>query len=247
MAWDRDKAEWYNVAVKHSDYGARVMEALEPLLSECSTALDVGAGCGALALPLALKLERVCALEPSPAMLEILRREAKALSLNNLEYIQGRWGEVEVGRYDLVLCANVPGITDEPHNVAGPMSAAAGKYVVLVQGAGRERDKFYFKELCPLLLDEEYPARPDYIRVYAGLHELGICANVRIIKYRMDQPFHDMNEALAFWKSYLPPFPSEKDELLRSFLRARLELCEGKLWARMAKRSAVIWWSSDAG
>ncbi len=245
MAWDRDKAEWYNLAVKHSDYPARVMEALEPFLPGCRTALDVGAGCGALTIPLARRLKSVCALEPSSAMLEALRRESEALSLSNIKYVQARWGEVQLGRYDLVLCANVPGITDDPLNVTGPMSSAAYKFVALIQGAGRERDKFYFKELYPLLRGEEYPSRLDYIQIYTGLHELGVCANVQIIDYNLDQPFEDMDEAVAFWKSYLPPFPSEKEEALRVFLQGRLEESEDKLWARMPKKSAVIWWPKE--
>ncbi len=242
MAWDTDKAEWYNRAVKCSGYPAGVMETLQPLLAECRTAMDVGAGCGALTIPLARVLEKVCALEPSAAMLDILRREAEGLSLNNIESVQGKWGEKETGKYDLLLCANVPGITDDPRNVAGPMAAAAEKYVVLVQGAGRDRDKFYFKELYPMLCREEFPPRPDYMDFYAGLHELGICANVRIIEYDFDQPFDDIGEAVAFWKSYLPPFPSEMDETLRKYLEGKLEWSGGELWARMPKKSAVIWW-----
>jgi hypothetical protein len=245
MAWDSDKAEWYNRALKHSRYPAEVMRALEPLLSNCRTAIDVGAGCGALTIPLAYRLDKVTALEPAPAMLNILRREARTLSLNNIEFLQCEWGEIDAGRHDLLLCANVPGVTDDPHGFAGPMASAAEKYVVLIQGAGRERDKFYFRELYPLLLNEEYPPRPDYLQVYARLHEMGICADVRIIKYNLDQPFEDLEEAVAFWKSYLPPFPPQRDNLLRSHLEDRLEEEGGILWARMPKRSAVIWWTPE--
>lgn len=244
MVWDRDKAEWYNRALKSSDYPAKVMKVLEPLLSNCRTALDVGAGCGALAIPLASRLERVDALEPSSAMLDVLRREVQTLAINNIRCLQGKWGQVEVGGHDVVLCANVPGITDDPNSFVRPMTAVAEKYVVLLQGAGRERDKFYFKELYPLLCDEDFPARPDYIQLYVGLHELGICANVQIIEYNLDQPFNDLDEAVAFWKSYLPPFPPQRDQTLRRYLEGKLERAEGNFWARMPKKSAIIWWAS---
>lgn len=244
MAFNRDQAEWYNRALNCSDYPAKVMEALDPLLPECRTALDVGAGCGALAIPLAKKLERVSALDPSKPMMDILRRKAEALSMENIEFFEGRWGEVEVEGHDLLLCANVPGVAYDPRRLAGPITAKADKFVALVQGAGNNRDKFYFKEIFPLLYDEQYTMRPDYIKVYKGLHELGICANVRIIEYNLDQPFEDMDEAVAFMRSYLPPFPSEKEKTLRSFLDDKLESADGKLWARMPKKSAVIWWAA---
>jgi tRNA1(Val) A37 N6-methylase TrmN6 len=43
-----------------------VLAAAAPVLSECRSALDVGAGFGALALPLARRIAHVTALEPAP-------------------------------------------------------------------------------------------------------------------------------------------------------------------------------------
>ncbi|MBI2544240.1 MAG: hypothetical protein HYW16_03325 [Candidatus Rokubacteria bacterium] len=66
--WTERKVAWYRRALRRSDFAPKVLGAIAPLVEECETALDVGAGCGALAIPLARRLRRVTALEPAPAM-----------------------------------------------------------------------------------------------------------------------------------------------------------------------------------
>src|SRR4051794_3429868 len=53
--------------------------------------LDVGSGGGRYALPLALHVRRVIALDPSPSMLAALREDAAAEGLGNIDVIEGRW------------------------------------------------------------------------------------------------------------------------------------------------------------
>ncbi|MDO8478751.1 MAG: hypothetical protein Q7W02_21640, partial [Candidatus Rokubacteria bacterium] len=74
--WTERTVAWYERANERSDYAARVLGALGPALVGCRDALDVGAGFGALALPLAQRLEAVTALEPSAAMAGALRAGA---------------------------------------------------------------------------------------------------------------------------------------------------------------------------
>ncbi len=55
------------------------------------TWLDVGAGGGRYALPLAREVRGVIAVEPSPAMLDLLRAGMVEAALDNLEVVAGRW------------------------------------------------------------------------------------------------------------------------------------------------------------
>lgn len=88
--------------------------ALEPGIS----VLDIGAGSGNLALPLARKGSRVTALEPAETMREVLRQRAAAENLTNISFINSAWQDIEVardglaGRFDLVLASMTPGVRD---------------------------------------------------------------------------------------------------------------------------------------
>ena len=85
--WTDRTVAWYRMAAERSDYAPRVLEAIGPQLDLCESALDIGAGCGALAVPLARRLRRVTALEPSPAMRGSLRQWAVEAGLGNVAVV----------------------------------------------------------------------------------------------------------------------------------------------------------------
>lgn len=55
------------------------------------TWLDIGAGGGRYALPLALRVARVLAIEPSPSMLAVLRRGMSEHGIHNIDVSAARW------------------------------------------------------------------------------------------------------------------------------------------------------------
>ncbi|MEO1439559.1 MAG: methyltransferase domain-containing protein, partial [Chloroflexota bacterium] len=66
------------------------------------TLLDVGAGSGRFALPLAQSVEQVTALDLSPDMLEILKRHAAAQNITNIHTVQGNWEDTPAELHDMV-------------------------------------------------------------------------------------------------------------------------------------------------
>lgn len=88
---------WYERANARTDYARHVLDVIAPLVTECRSALDVGAGFGALALPLARRLLQVTALEPSPPMAAALRRAVARGGFGNVTVIETAWGGVQVG------------------------------------------------------------------------------------------------------------------------------------------------------
>jgi 2-polyprenyl-3-methyl-5-hydroxy-6-metoxy-1,4-benzoquinol methylase len=71
------------------------------------TVLDVGAGAGRLAVPVAESCKHVTAVEPSEAMRERLAEQARAWGVTNLEIVGSTWEEAEVKPADVVICAHV--------------------------------------------------------------------------------------------------------------------------------------------
>lgn len=240
--WTERKVAWYQRALERSDYAERVLGALAPLLAECETALDVGAGCGALALPLAPRLRRVTALEPAPAMTRALREEIRARGLANVDVLEAAWGEVEVAPHDLVLCAHVGELLRAGSPFLREAVSVARRGVALVRDAGSERDKFFFRELYPALLGRPYTPGCDYEETVESLARLGASPRITLVSYHSDQPFADLEEACDFWEEYLGVGGREVREFLREFLERRL-VRDGSVWiAPYEKRAAVIWW-----
>ncbi len=240
--WTPRRARWFSQAVQISNFPAQTLKALEPVLVGCRSVLDVGAGVGALTIPLARSVESVTALEPSPAMLDELRANLTRNRLGNVTCLPAAWGKTEVPPHDLILVANVAPIFTDLLAFLMAAEPLARRAIALVQNVGPGTEKFYFGELYPLLLGRPYPPRDDYLRTVALLHSLGIYANVQIIGYHFDQPFQDLQEAADFWKEQMPLQNLEQERLLVGFLQTRLQRVGSRLVAPMRRRSAVIWW-----
>lgn len=240
--WTERKVAWYRRALRRSDFAPKVLGAIAPLLDECETALDVGAGCGALAIPLARRLRRVTALEPAPAMAKALAEEARDRGLANLEIVEAVWGDVPVRPHDLVLCAHVGHLLERDCPFLRQAPTFALKGVALVRDATGNDDKFFFSELYPVLLGLPYGSPCEHEETVEGLARLGVRPTVTLIEYRSDQPFTDLAEACDFWMEYMGLEGEPARAFLRDFLAARL-VREGDEWiAPYAKRAAVIWW-----
>ena len=77
------------------------LAVVAPYTSPRKTLIDVGAGAGRHALPLAERLEWVTAVEPSEGM------RAQIPPRDNMTVIASTWEEAEVAPADLIICAHV--------------------------------------------------------------------------------------------------------------------------------------------
>ncbi len=243
--WTEKKVTWYQRALERSDYAEKVLGALAPILPDCETTLDVGAGCGALTLPLAERLRHVTAVEPSPAMAAALRAAVARSALSNVDVVQTGWGEAPVGMYDLVLCAHVGPLLTPRAAFLRDVSAHARRWVALVRDLGQPRDKFWFTELYPLLLGRPYEARGEDRDLGEGLADLPSPPIIETVHYRSDQPFTDLEDACDFFQEYLGVDGRAPRAVLRDFLAARL-VRDGTGWlAPYTKQAAVIYWRTS--
>lgn len=243
--WNLLKARWYQKGLKHTDLPQKALNIILPKTEDCRTFLDVGAGCGLLAIPLTEAGKEVTALDPSHGMITILKEEINKKGLTNIHPIHAAWGEVDLEPHDVILCANVPELLKDSDKFIREAHKLAQKTIFLIEGTDPNADKFYYKELYPLLFNKPFPPRDDYLKTYIMLHNLGIFANVEIIEYNFDQPFDNIKEAVDFWKEYMGIVTEEHDGRLRRFLEGKLERRDQGLMARFHKKSAVIWWRKD--
>ncbi|HEU4673731.1 MAG TPA: NTP transferase domain-containing protein, partial [Candidatus Limnocylindrales bacterium] len=71
--------------------GDEVLERIAGYVRQDDVVLDVGAGAGRYALPLARRAREVVALDPSASMLEALAADAAAHGIANVRTVSGRW------------------------------------------------------------------------------------------------------------------------------------------------------------
>lgn len=240
--WNKTKVRWYKEGLKYSTLPEKALAVILPETEDCETFLDVGSGCGTLSIPLAESGKKVTAIDSSKAMIQALQDDIKERKIKSIDTIEAAWGDVEIKPYDVILCANVPGLLKDSTGFLEKSNNLAKKAVFLIVGVDPHADKFYYKELYPLLFNKAFLPKKGFTDMYASLNNMGIFANVKIIAYNFDQPFKNMDEALAFWKAYIPLTTDEHDKTLTTFLERKLEETKEGLIARFRKKSAIIWW-----
>jgi len=103
--WTPARAEAFRANPKR--LGDADVEAVARFIRDDQTLLDVGAGAGRLALPLALRSKHVTAVEASPNMAAILKEQAIGAGISNVTLIEGRWQDADAPVADVALCFNV--------------------------------------------------------------------------------------------------------------------------------------------
>ncbi len=119
--------------------GDAVRDAILRLARPGDRWLDIGAGAGRFALPLALHVREVVALDPSPSMLAALREGAARHGIANVVAIDGRWpADPETAaavRSDVALIAHVGYDIERIGEFLDAMEAAADRLCVAVMSA----------------------------------------------------------------------------------------------------------------
>jgi SAM-dependent methyltransferase len=202
--------------------GDAVLDALFTLARPDDTWLDIGAGAGRIALPLALRVREVLALDASPGMLDGLRAGMAAHGIANVRPLAGRWPVAEPPRADVALIVNVG------YDIAGisplldAMEQAATRLCVAVLAA--RRPTWGTDTLWPAVHGEArapLPALPEFLPLQLARRRV---FELRIVE-SPPQSYESFEAALTFARIQTWVAPgSPKDERLQAALRDRLSV-----------------------
>lgn len=109
-----------------------VLNALRALAIPGETWIDIGAGAGRYALPLAGVLGEVVAIDPSAAMLDALREEMATHGITNVRPVEARWPMADAPVGDVTLIAHVGYDIEAIEPFVRAMEASARRLCVAV-------------------------------------------------------------------------------------------------------------------
>lgn len=84
-----------------------VLNAVQEIIPESRSVLDVGGGTGRFAIPIALKARAVTVIDQSPAMLAVLESQIESYKIPNITIVQGSFESISIPVMDVVFCAHV--------------------------------------------------------------------------------------------------------------------------------------------
>jgi len=117
--WDK-KAQNYNRYTEETD----VLEATicryiieAGIVLDGKSVLDIGCGTGAYTLRMAQRAQHIDAIDISPAMLEILAKDAQSIGLHNIRTHQSSWEDfsLPVQPYDIAVATMFPALKEDQH------------------------------------------------------------------------------------------------------------------------------------
>jgi SAM-dependent methyltransferase len=207
--------------------------------------LDVGAGTGRYAVPLAEMGARVVAVEPNAAMASLLQQEAKQREVA-VTVEQAEWPDAEprVGSAEVVLCAHVVYPIAEVVPFIRALDRAARCAVVMVARLGQADE--VVARVFGSVYDEERAPMPTLPDLYNLLLQLGIPASVTLHPFETRWNYPDPEAAVADAASRVGIAPdSPRWARLDAAVRSRLVPRGDEVW--LAPRQAyqgVIWWEA---
>jgi len=205
--------------------------------------IDVGAGGGRLALPLALRCRRVIAVEPSPSMVAVLREQLSNFDIANVTVAASRWEDAEVEPADLVLCVHMLYTIRDIAPFVRKLEAHARERVLVV--LFRDAPQARLDLLWERLHGEPRQSLPSLAEFQAVLRELGIEARTEALPPQPPRGFDSPADALRQLSRRLYAQSDDaKMQQLEQMLPENLEEKNGVFQLRGARDigSALVWW-----
>jgi SAM-dependent methyltransferase len=184
--WDRRAPTFARSTSGRAD---QFLEVVEPYVSARKTLVDVGAGAGRHAVPLAQRLEWVTAVEPSEGM------RAQIPPTANMTVVASAWEDAEVTPADLVICCHVLyGVADVVPFIRKLESSARERVLIMLrEGPPPHPSNALQERLSPVPV----PRTPRFSDLFMLLVQLGITPDVKFLSYPVINRYQSLDEAVS--------------------------------------------------
>ena len=179
LAYWQSHAAGYDAHSLSPGYYEGTLAAIEQMVRPNDTLLDVGAGAGRFALPLARSVKQVTALDHAGPMLDILQQKIQKQGIDNIHLREAAWETATVESHDVVLAAW--SLYRLPDMLAGmqKLIAATRRTLIIVAGAGHSiRHDPLLHIIWP---QADQLDTPMHIYYYGILWQAGVHAEIQIV------------------------------------------------------------------
>lgn len=223
--------------------GDEMVEQLRARVMPGETLMDVGAGGGRLALPLALACRWVYAVEPSSSMCAVLRETAAEYGIENLSVTETSWEDASVEPADVVLSSHVVYVIQEIEPFVRKKENHARRQVLAV--VFQSPPMAAMSGLWEQVHGERRFALPSLPEFLPVLEELGIRAEVTELEARPQHGFDSLEDAreMLTRRLYVKP-DTEEMVRLEQVLDDSLEEVDGtwRIKGSQPVRPCIVAW-----
>ncbi len=214
-------------------------------LDPSTTVLDIGAGTGVWAALFSGRVRSVTAVEPSPAMIAIMRDNLATQGITNVRIVPGAWPNVGVEPHDYSLCSHAMyGCADFPAFVQHMIAATRRMCFLLLRAP---RLDGMLAEAARHIWGQPLDS-PNFPIAYNILLQMGIYPSVIMedTGWWEARVSRSLDEALGEMKRHFGlQGNQDHDAFLKALLRRRLIGQEGQyIWPRDV-RSALVYWEIE--
>ncbi len=209
-----------------------LLDVLRQHVQSDHVVMDVGAGAGRYAIPLAMACRQLVAVEPSPAMAHALMEQAASEGLSNITLVQSPWQDAEVPFADIAVCCHVVYTVTDIDIFLNKLTSSAGKVILVLYDSPPQ---WQLARVWREVHQEERLRLPTLPELRDVLDELGIDAKIEALSVRPSRGYPSMAEALAqiAGRLYIRP-GDEKMGRLERLLPELMEEQQGEFRVRGA-------------
>lgn len=192
--WDR-RARGFHRATKDSVGDDPLFQRLQQVVTPQTDVLDVGAGTGRFALALALQARQIIAVEPNATMLNYLQQDASEKSIANITYVPTTWQDAPADLSgDIVICSHVLYPIRDIEAFLAKMRLATRQSCYIYMRA--VHFDWVTHPLWQHFHGSERALPPTYIHALDVLYDMGIYADVEIVKMPQTMRYPTLEIAL---------------------------------------------------
>jgi len=229
------------------EFDDRVQRTIAGLtLNKDMRVLDIGAGPGTLAIPIAPFVKDVTAIEPGAGMAAVLMEQCQAQGIANVTCIQKLWEDIDPGRdlngkYDLVIASLSLTMQDIRAALLKMDSVANGEVCLYWFVDMPFWEKMYVDLWVPLHGCTYYPG-PKTDCLFEVLYEAGIYANVGMMPLPKEYRFGSRDEMTGFFRRRFKVTTQEQEKILDAYLAPLVQEKNGEVVVSGSSTYAKVWW-----